>query len=237
MMVRPGIHRLSFTVRDTGRGISNQQRSRLFKKFSQADSSTTREFGGTGLGLALSRKLARALGGDIVLEESTYLKGSTFVVTIDVCLALDKKPIDKSRHPVSQRQLDENSLSGTRILLVEDSLDNQFLIEHILSDQGVEVEVANDGLDGVFRAMHEEYDLVLMDVQMPNMDGHEATRTLRSQGIRTPIVALSAHAMKEEREKSLSAGCNCHITKPIDPQELKDTIRQYKRRPVRPTLN
>ena len=222
-----GKQRLIFTVKDTGVGVALSQRNRLFQNFSQADCSTTRQFGGTGLGLVLSRKLARAMGGDVSLEKSEVQTGSSFVVSIDVevptSVSWEESPLGSTR----EKERTSQQLKGVRVLVVEDSPDNQMLIEHLLNESGAQVEFADNGKEGVASAMSHDFDLVLMDVQMPMMDGHEATRSLRDQGYAVPIIALSAHAMKEDREKSLNAGCNGHLTKPINPGLLTDTVRRY----------
>ncbi|HYX36001.1 MAG TPA: PAS domain S-box protein [Oligoflexus sp.] len=221
---------LAFIVKDTGRGMSSEEQSRIFKPFGQADDSTTRCYGGTGLGLVLSRNLARALGGDVYLAESERGKGSTFIITIDpgemegwhesqhvATLDLNMERLDK---PLPQ-------LKGVRVLLAEDSEDNQILIKHILSKAGVDLDIVNNGADAVEMAEQRQYDVVLMDIQMPVLDGNDATEELRRRGYKRPVIALTAHAMLEEREKSLRAGANDHLTKPINSKKLIYTIIRY----------
>lgn len=216
--------KLAFIIKDTGEGIRLDQVARLFTPFTQADPSTTRKFGGTGLGLVLSKKLAQALGGDVVLKNTEVGRGSTFIVTIDPNLApgegkTDDKPITKLKRKLS--------LSSRRILLVEDSLDNQTLIKAILNRAGAAVETANNGQEGVEKAISGNFSVILMDLQMPIMDGYQATKLLRERGFKKPIVALTAHAMKEERQRSLRSGFNDHITKPIDQTALVKALAEY----------
>jgi PAS domain S-box-containing protein len=220
--------KLAFIVKDTGEGIQPEQINRLFVPFSQADASTTRKFGGTGLGLVLSKKLANSLGGDIVLTETTPGKGSTFTITIDpgeVNLEVESK----SQYQFSNMAATKEglSLSPLNILLVDDSLDNQLLITRILKKAGAAVTTASNGREGYEQALNGSYDVVLMDLQMPEMDGYEATKLLRNNSYKKPIIALTAHAMKEERERSLKSGFDNHITKPIDQKLLINTLSSY----------
>ena len=214
--------RLAFIVKDTGEGIDAAQSARLFEPFQQADVSITRKFGGTGLGLILSRKLAAALGGDVRLVESRLGHGSTFLVLIDPGVALETVAVKKSSRPAGK-----STLEGLKILVVDDSLDNQALIKTILKHSGAEVETVSNGAEAVEAATRGNFDIILMDLQMPVMDGFEATRVLRDNGYKKPIVALTAHAMKEERERTLNSGFNDHLTKPIDQRELVRTLGDH----------
>ena len=221
--------RLHFIVKDTGRGISPVQRVALFQAFSQADSSTTRKFGGTGLGLVLTKKIAEAFGGDFDLTESEIGKGSVFEASIPITVPAQAKlvPLDKIEvEPSSENHLDpyQVDLKSLEILLVEDSPDNQYLVQKMLSKTGTKIVTANDGAEGVKLALSHPYDIILMDIQMPVMDGHEAVRTLRSQGYARPIVALTAHAMKEEREHAVLSGFSHFLTKPINRNNLIDLL-------------
>ncbi|MCC7204721.1 MAG: PAS domain S-box protein [Phycisphaeraceae bacterium] len=231
--------RLRFEVIDTGIGMSAQQISAIFTPFSQADSSTGRRFGGTGLGLAISRRLAQMLGGDIVVH-STPGHGSSFVVTVQT------GPLDgvtMMLHPTSiegtgprEGPADGRAGAGTglrgRVLLAEDGLDNQRLISFLLRKAGAEVEVAENGRLAYEAAIaaHKAgrpFDLILMDMQMPEMDGYTATMRLRDEGYRAPIVALTAHAMSGDREKCLEAGCDDFASKPVDRARLLSLAAQY----------
>ncbi len=237
--VTPGNSRIHFRVRDTGIGISPDKRESLFDPFSQSDNSMTRKFGGTGLGLALSKKLARALGGDVTLVESSEGAGSEFLITIDGGPACDNSRLSTSEpFERSKKTLDAGicSFHGIRILAVDDSPDNRDLIRAILKPSGATVSVAADGLEAVDLAMAEEFDIVLMDVQMPRLDGHAATRRLRERGYRKPIIALTAHALREDRNRAFAAGFDDHLTKPIQRSSLFDVIGQHVKK-VETTAN
>ncbi len=225
---------LSFSVRDTGRGISAEQAANLFQPFMQADVSTTRKFGGTGLGLVLTKRLSQAMGGDFRLVESELGKGSTFVSRIRVGVTPGTKFVgteairfSNESRPTNER--DRGVLTGLRVLLVEDSPDNQALLKILLTRAGASIEIANDGYQGVEKALDTEFDVVLMDVQMPRMDGHEATRRLRAAGLKTPIVALTAHAMKEERERTVRSGFSDFLPKPVQKDQLIELLVSYRR--------
>ncbi len=216
---------LSFEVIDTGCGIDPASHGKLFRPFVQADSSTTRKYGGTGLGLALSLRLARAMSGDLVLRESTPGKGSTFVFTLDPG-ALEKH--DRTAHaetPPSHGQRDIR-LDGVRVLVAEDNADNEHLVTQFLTHAGATVEVARNGVEAVAMVQSRKFDVVLMDIQMPILDGCEATRRLRSEGYKLPIVAVTAHAMVEERERCMAAGCSDFLTKPLDVAVLLATVQK-----------
>lgn len=219
--------RLSFFIKDSGKGMSVSEQTAIFKPFSQGDPSTTRRFGGTGLGLVLSRKLARALGGDVVLLESEEGRGSTFKVAIDP--GKFHRSHDKLVSYHDQRAHAGDSDRGIRgkILLAEDTYDNQVLLKKILEKNGLAVEIVGNGAEAVDKAENGAFDVVLMDVQMPILDGNDAIETLRSRGYKGPIIALTAHAMTEEREKSLKAGANDHLTKPINQKKLLYVLSQY----------
>jgi hypothetical protein len=220
---------LRFHIRDTGVGIAAEQAEKLFHPFVQVDSSTTRRFGGTGLGLALSRKLARALGGNVSLESSEAGQGSVFLVEMPVTVpegvglfdTLTEVKEVKAESPAEQNA---HALAGLKILLVEDAPINQILISRFLTGAGAQVELANNGLEGVSKALSGDYGVILMDIQMPEMDGYEATTKLRSQGYERPIIALTAHALKEDRDRCLKVGCSDYMTKPIDRKLLISQI-------------
>ncbi len=212
---------LVFDVRDTGIGMDQAQLASLFKPFNQADASTTRRFGGTGLGLAISRQLATLLGGNISVQ-STPGAGSTFTITIQSGAVQGAATVDRFDPAAAAPSAPaaEARLSG-RILLAEDGPDNQRLVAFFLRKAGAHVEIVGDGRQAVDLALDAQsqgraFDLVLMDVQMPVLDGHEATRQLRARGFTAPIIALTAHAMTEDRAKCLAAGCDDFASKPID---------------------
>jgi len=226
--------KLAFIVQDTGTGIKLEQQARLFSPFMQADATTTRRFGGTGLGLVLSKKLANALGGDVVLESSRPGEGSTFVITVDHGqskeVLFESSAMAKPANTVTELALHRRRpqlSSQLKILAVDDSPDNLVLITRILQLAGATVETASNGREGIEKALHGNYSLILMDLQMPVMDGHEATRELRRRGFNRPIIALTAHAMKEERKRCLESGFDDHITKPIDRDSLIHALAAY----------
>jgi PAS domain S-box-containing protein len=224
-----GVRKLKFLIRDTGCGIPEGAKPKLFQPFSQSDSSTTRRFGGTGLGLVLSQKLARSLGGDVQLVESIIDQGSTFLITIDPGEGMEfyknrlTRYFDSSKLPYTQTKTD-TLLKGKRILLAEDLKDNQLLITRILISSGAEVDIVENGAEAVRTALAKPFDCILMDIQMPVMDGIEATKTLRRQNYRGSIIALTAHALVEERSKCLKAGCNYNLSKPVKLKHLIKTI-------------
>jgi PAS domain S-box-containing protein len=218
----------AIAVRDSGIGLPESAFESIFDEFVQADSSVTRRFGGTGLGLPISRRLARMMGGDIVVA-STPGEGSTFTVTIDpgpldgVAMLEPAQALAATRSEASE---DEGhwEFPPTRVLVVDDSEENRELIHLVLGEVGVEVEGAENGAVGVQKATGSDFDLILMDMQMPVMDGYTATATLREQGYAKPIFALSANVMKGFEQKYLDAGCNGHITKPVDIDVLLERI-------------
>jgi len=228
--------RLCFEVIDTGIGLDAEQQARLFTAFSQADASTTRRFGGTGLGLAISKRLAGMLGGDLRVR-SVPGEGSTFTLTIDVgSLAgvrlLDRPPEVRAAAERPEPSADERQALRGRILLAEDGLDARRLLARHLRAAGAEVETAENGLVACELALRAAeagapYDLILMDMQMPELDGYAAAARLRAAGYRGPIVALTAHAMEDERARCLGAGCDGFATKPILRRALIEVARAY----------
>ncbi|MBX3033328.1 MAG: response regulator [Bdellovibrionaceae bacterium] len=226
---------LRFLVADTGRGISPEQAENLFQPFAQADSSTTRKFGGTGLGLVLTRHLCELMGGSYVLEESSLGQGSSFAASVRVAPSPGSDVVPPQEIHFESvvnlpKPLEPDQLKNLNVLLVEDSLDNQLLLKIFLTQQGARFQIAADGSEGVRKAREGDFDLVLMDIQMPKMDGHEAVRTLRAQGYAKPIIALSAHAMREEMEKAAQSGFTGYVSKPIHKPELIATILELTER-------
>ncbi len=230
---------LQFDVTDTGIGIREEHLATLFDPFTQGDGSTSRRFGGTGLGLAISKRLAHMLGGDIAVT-STPGAGSQFAVTIDPGPLEGTTLVDmpaEAAHPAKSvlPPVVPPDLHGVRLLLAEDGLDTQRLISLLLRKAGADVVVVENGRDAVEEALKAEYlgppfQVILMDMQMPEMDGYQATRALRTGGYRGPIVALTAHAMASDRETCLAAGCDDFATKPIDRARLFAVVVQNLRR-------
>ena len=218
---------LRFDVEDTGPGISLEHAAKLFDPFHQGDNSATRKHGGTGLGLALSRNLARALGGDLVLAESGPGMGCHFVLRVDPGQVFwEAAPVPSGD---SKKYL--GGLKGMKLILVEDSKDNQLLVKHLLEKAGAKVQVADNGFEALEKVAKEDFDVILMDLQMPVMDGYRATAELREAGYKKPIVALTAHALKEEREQCLKSGFDEHICKPVDRQNLIRVLSRFSDAP------
>ena len=235
VMVDDDKPRLRITVEDTGAGIAPEKVNKLFQPFTQADASTTRRYGGTGLGLAISRVLAQMLGGDIAVVSEPG-QGSRFSVDIDPGPIQDIPRISHVHEALleggeNQPTFAPGSLAG-RILLAEDNRTNQQLIERQLTKAGLTVVIVDNGRKaveavGVSRARGEQFDLVLMDVQMPEMDGCEATQRLREYGFSLPIIALTANAMQSDRERCIAAGCDDFASKPINRKALLMKIERY----------
>lgn len=221
-------------VEDSGSGMTAEQAAPLFRPFIQADASVTRKHGGTGLGLNISRRLARMMGGDVRLDYSEPGRGSRFVVELPLMTSDQSQPVhDLSAFSNSTDSLHEapNAIKG-RILLAEDGEDNQHLISFHLSRAGAEIDIAENGLIALemlraAEAKGNPYDLLLTDMQMPEMDGYTLARTLRSEGYVGPIVALTAHAMADDRRKCLEAGCDDYATKPIVKFALLATCHRW----------
>lgn len=217
-----GESKLEVLVRDTGQGIAKDKVSKLFAPFSQVDSSLVRKYGGVGLGLDLSRKMARLLGGDVQLVSTELGKGSTFSITVNAGPVANLANVSSSVvHTTEGMAL---RLKNLRILLVEDSTDMQYLVSRILKMEGASVELASNGAEALAKVEKEAFDILVMDIQMPVMDGYEATSKLRSQGFRAPIIALTAHSMVEEKAKCLTSGFNEHISKPVKKEFLVQKI-------------
>ncbi len=231
--------KMQFEVVDTGIGMAGEQIARLFMPFHQADTSTTRKHGGTGLGLAISKRLSEMLGGDVAVE-SAVGAGSTFILTIetgplDGVELLDDPTENTSSTDSDKRPQVPHGTLDCRVLLAEDGPDNQRLIAFLLKKAGAEVTVADNGQiahDLALKALAEgePFDVILMDMQMPVMDGYEATAKLREAGYTRPIVALTAHAMSTDRGKCLDAGCDDYTTKPVNRATLISLVAEYASR-------
>lgn len=226
----PATEKLVFTVIDSGIGMSQQEQERAFKPFEQADISTTRKFGGTGLGLCIAKNLAQILGGDILVE-SKLSEGSKFEIVIAT---------NNQRHNVELIKNDDYLTTKTAVdaiehvqqfeatvLVAEDNLDNQDLIQLMLGQWGITPDFANNGAEAVELALTKDYDLILMDMQMPVMGGLEATEMLRNAAFDGPIIALTANVMKQDVDAYLDAGCDRALAKPIDKQELELTLQHF----------
>lgn len=231
---------LRFDVIDTGIGMTPEQCQKVFEAFTQADESTTRRFGGSGLGLSISYRLAKLLNGSLSVA-STKGKGSEFTLRIRVKPVEESETIRPSDMKAQIGSLDSEesegpetppptTLGGLRILLAEDGLDNQRLISFFLRKAGAECEIAENGKEAIDQVVEATesgtpFDIILMDMQMPTMDGYTAATRLKELGYPIPIVALTAHAMIGDREKCLDAGCDEYLTKPINRDQLINTIQ------------
>jgi len=226
--------RYRFEVRDTGIGLSLEQQSKLFLSFSQADGTTTRKYGGTGLGLAISKQLVEMMDGNIWVE-STKGKGSSFIFEIELKELEIKESIDKPPLPSSIQEIEPiiPFLQGKRVLLVEDNILNQEIMIGILEDTRLSIETASNGQEALdmFTSKTKDnknyYDLILMDIQMPVLDGYEATRGIRKLDKEIPIIALSANALTSDIEKSMEAGMNEHLNKPLEVERLFEVLATY----------
>ncbi|MFA5455199.1 MAG: ATP-binding protein [Sulfurimonas sp.] len=212
--------RLRFQIKDTGIGLSEEQQKKLFKSFSQADGSTTRKYGGTGLGLAISKQLVELMGGKIwALSKEGF--GSSFIFEIEL------QETDFIDADEEKTEFDKNILNANKILIVEDNLTNRLVLLGLLEDCVKEIDIANNGKEALDLFKSGKYELILMDLQMPVMDGYEATKIIREIDKDIPIIALSANAMIEEVEKTKAYGMNEHLAKPIDVEKLFTTLSKY----------
>jgi len=217
--------KLHVEVVDSGIGIKEETCKNIFKEFTQADSSTTRKFGGTGLGLSISKYIIDLFGGELKVK-SIFGEGSTFYFDIPL------KSVDGSNLEEELEESEEISHLEGKILLVEDNKTNQMLMQIILDELGLEVTVANDGIEAIERFKEDTFNLILMDENMPNMNGIEATKHIlelqRSENYKqTAIIALTADAIDGAKEKYLKAGMSDYLTKPIDEKKLLSTLKKY----------
>lgn len=213
---------LTIEVVDSGIGIADEMQENLFQPFSQVDNSRTRAQGGTGIGLILSKRISELLGGELTLKQSRKAVGTTFTVTLP---GLGDLPM--SSNSMKQEKLPARPLDGVKLLVAEDVIDNQDLFRIVLESAGATVEIVSNGEEAVTRACEEKFDAILMDVQMPLLDGLSATRKIRASGGTMPIIALTAHAMPEEVAKSKAAGCDDHVSKPITTGILISSILRH----------
>lgn len=222
LAIRDAQVRLQFTVKDTGIGISPNQQAKLFQPFAQADSSLSRRHGGSGLGLVISQSLARLMAGDITLA-SQLGQGSTFVFTAAFATCTDALPVDTAANAIV------TNFNTVQVLLVEDDPLNQMVAGALLGKLGVSVTVANNGVEAIEMLEQATFQLVFMDIQMPQMDGYEAVRLIRQrrEWQHLPIIAMTAHAISTERAKCIAAGMSDYLTKPIDPPRLAAMLSKW----------
>jgi PAS domain S-box-containing protein len=219
--------RLLFEVQDSGIGLKEESLISLFEEFTQADMSTSRKYGGTGLGLSISKNLVQLMGGTIYVE-SDYGKGSSFFVSLPLKKAENYQVYESEAvedlESVTQRV---NALENIRILVAEDNKMNQMVLEMLLEDSSLTLEFADDGEKAVSLFKSKKYDLVLMDLQMPNLDGYGATKEIREVDKDVPIIALSANVLQEDIERAFQVGMNAYLSKPIELQKLYNVIIKY----------
>jgi PAS domain S-box-containing protein len=224
-MVNDGNHtKLAISIVDSGVGIPADKVDSIFEAFVQAESSTTRRFGGTGLGLSISKKFALALGGDILVK-SEFGKGSSFTLTldpgnVDPHSLVRGETLDLNVEAVADNRTHRWQFAGQRVLVVDDGQENRELVRLVLEEVGLKVDEAENGQVAVDKVQLNSYSIVLMDMQMPVLDGYDATKALRKLGCQLPIVALTAHAMAGFEAKILAVGCSAYLTKPIDIDKL-----------------
>ena len=224
-------NRYQFKVKDTGIGLTKEEQKNLFKSFSQADGSTSRKYGGTGLGLAISKQLIEMMNGKIWVE-STYQRGSSFIFEIEMRALLNSLGTKKLPTQIQQTEEKENQhhiemLEGKRVLLAEDNFINQEIIIGLLSNSKIQIDIAENGQEALDLYKKNKYTLILMDIQMPILDGYEAAKEIRQTDTEIPIIAITASAMKEDVQKSILAGMNDHLNKPIDVNQLYEILLKY----------
>jgi CheY-like chemotaxis protein len=224
---------LRFTVADTGIGIAPEKQQMIFESFVQADGSTTRKYGGTGLGLSISSRLARMMNGRIWVESDTG-RGSTFyfTATFEKPAGLVETPLpEQITHHSRSSKLTEKVDRPLHVLLAEDNPINQELAVELLEMRGHSVRIAGNGIEVLAALERESFDVILMDVQMPEMDGFQATGAIRSRekqsGAHIPIIAITGYAMKGDRQRCLDAGMDGYISKPLRSKELFDVVEQF----------
>ena len=228
-----GRNRLVFTVEDDGIGLSEEQAQRLFSAFEQADANITTRFGGTGLGLVISKTIVEKMNGWIGVA-GVLGHGSTFTFEVE----LEPCELPEAAALQERRLAGEYDFSGVRILLAEDIEINREIFKALLESTHIAVDEAENGQVAVekFRAAPERYDMIVMDIQMPVLDGYGATAAIRALDVpraaEIPIVAMTANAFREDVERCLAAGMNDHLTKPIDDEALKEAIARYRRTSV-----
>jgi two-component system, sensor histidine kinase len=223
-----GTDSVRFLIADNGIGMTAEQIRKIFRPFGQADSSTVRQFGGSGLGLVISRQIARGLGGDVRLIHSQPGEGSVFEVAFKMERSAKRAALNQLEERTDE-SADLSHLQDKRVLAVDDSEDNLTLIQMFLRGTGVELTTAESGMRALELSAKTPFDLILMDIQMPEMDGHETTRRLRQSGVTAPILALTAHAIRTEHDRCLAAGCNAVLTKPVKHQTLLASIARHLR--------
>ena len=221
-------NRFQFKIKDTGRGLTKEEQKNIFNAFVQADGSSSRKHEGTGLGLTISKQLVEMMNGKIWVE-STYDKGSSFIFEIELKELVDQYSNTRKNENTKEKSFQEEIklLAGKRILIAEDNLINQEIILGLLEDSQLIIDMAENGEEAVNLHAKNSYSLILMDIQMPILDGYSASKIIREKDKEIPIIAVTASAMKEDVEKTMQSGMNDHLNKPIDITQLHQILLKY----------
>ena len=221
-------NRFQFKIKDTGRGLKKEEQKNVFNAFTQADGTSSRNYEGTGLGLTISKQLVEMMNGEIWVE-SKYNQGSTFIFEIELKELVDKYHDEHASSEKTESTLlqEINSLEGKRILVAEDNMINQEIVIGLLEDSKIIIDIAENGEEAIALHAKNRYDLILMDIQMPILDGYEAAKVIRETDKTIPIIAVTASAMKEDVAKSKESGMNDHLNKPIEVTHLYQTLLKY----------
>ena len=213
----------TFVVKDTGKGISDKARNEIFKIFSQENTNYNRDYSGTGLGLALTKKILNELDGDIKLDFSKKGEGSVFSLWFSV---KEFEPAKKAEPELIENVVQK--VLGKRLLVVDDAIENSRIFQRYLDGAGANVDVANSGKKALEMAKSRPYDLILLDIQMPELDGYQVLKRLREElNFERPVIALTAHAMEEQIKENLKAGFNGHISKPVTSNTLINSVSSF----------
>ncbi len=226
-----GRQHITFHVIDTGIGMTPEEMGRIFEPFSQAANDTTRRFGGTGLGLSITKRLVGMMEGELTVKSEPG-EGSTFSLSIPLVTGESETPAQNRSSLTGDKPGEQDKQFDGRILVAEDVYTNQLLIKAILGKMGFEVVIAEDGQEAVEKALSETFDIILMDMHMPRLNGIDATKQIREAGSATPIMALTASLASSDRQKCIAAGCNEYLSKPIDRAELTETLHRYLKSPA-----
>jgi len=221
-------NRFQFKIKDTGRGLTKEEQKNIFKAFRQADGTSSRQYEGTGLGLTICKQLVKMMNGKIWVESSLN-KGSTFTFEIELKELADNidRSIKAQNSELNTLNFNIAQLDNKRILIAEDNLINQEIILGLLEDSKIIIDIAENGQETIELQQKNSYDLILMDIQMPILDGYETAKIIRKTDKNVPIIAITASAMKEDIEKTIASGMNSHLTKPIDVTKLYETLLSY----------